>query len=202
MAQITIIQDDNVVGVDGVFHAVDLHELDANIHAIQFDTGTGVGHIEYDMTLDPRLPNEPLGEAKFEANFQRFVALWNLENAPVVRSLDEIKADAKAQINSRRNTIEQEGFTYLGKVIDSNSASITRITVAVQAAQVAMAAGVPFSVDWTCQDNSVLTMTAQEILGIPAALAIFDNDLHQKARSKKILIDAATTQAEVEAITW
>jgi len=45
---ITIIQADGVVGVDGVFRAVDLTGLDPSIHAIQFDTVKGVGHIEYD----------------------------------------------------------------------------------------------------------------------------------------------------------
>lgn len=46
--RITIIQDDGLVGVDGVFRHVNLSELAGVIHAIPFDTEKGVGHIEYD----------------------------------------------------------------------------------------------------------------------------------------------------------
>ena len=46
--RITIIQDDGLVGVDGVFRAVDLAGIDPAIHAIQFDTEVGSGHVEYD----------------------------------------------------------------------------------------------------------------------------------------------------------
>lgn len=46
--KITIIQDDGVVGCDGVFREVALSDLDPAIHAIHFDTAKSVGHIEYD----------------------------------------------------------------------------------------------------------------------------------------------------------
>lgn len=52
--KITIVQDDGVVGVDGVFRKVDVSELAGEIHAIQFDTVLGLGHIEFDdsVTVD------------------------------------------------------------------------------------------------------------------------------------------------------
>lgn len=46
--RITIVQDDGVVGVDGVFRKVDVSELAGEIFAIQFDTVRGAGHIEFD----------------------------------------------------------------------------------------------------------------------------------------------------------
>ncbi len=46
--KITIIRNEGRVGVDGVFLGVDLVELPAEIHAIQFDTVAGAGVIEYD----------------------------------------------------------------------------------------------------------------------------------------------------------
>lgn len=46
--RITIIQDDGIVGVNGVFRPVDLGDLDPQIKVIQFDTVRGSGHIEYD----------------------------------------------------------------------------------------------------------------------------------------------------------
>lgn len=51
---ITVIADDGLVGVNGVFRAVDLAALEADIHAIQFDTVAGRGEIEY--RRDPLRP--------------------------------------------------------------------------------------------------------------------------------------------------
>lgn len=42
---LTIIADDGIVAVDGVFRTVNLTTLDANIHAVQWNGTTG--HIEY-----------------------------------------------------------------------------------------------------------------------------------------------------------
>lgn len=49
--RITINQNDGVVGVDGVFRQVDLSEIAGEIHAIQFDTTSGRGVIEYDESV-------------------------------------------------------------------------------------------------------------------------------------------------------
>lgn len=46
--RISINQNDGVVGVDGVFRKVDLSEIAGEIHAIQFDTDSGRGVVEFD----------------------------------------------------------------------------------------------------------------------------------------------------------
>lgn len=46
--RITIVQDDGVAGVDGVFRRIDVSELAGEIRAVQFDTERGAGHIEFD----------------------------------------------------------------------------------------------------------------------------------------------------------
>lgn len=198
MAQITIIPSDGRVYVDGVAHEIDLSDMDANIHAIQFDQGSGSGHIEY---VGNALPNKPLGKTAFRI-FEKYVNRWKAAEAPPERTLADAKADKRQQINGTRDTLEQSGFPYLGKIIDSNSVSVQRLTIVVQSAQAAIAVGAPFSVDWTCQDNSVLTMDAAAVMGMPPALAMFANGLHQHARDKKALIEAATTIGDVDAIVW
>ena len=45
MAKVTIVRDDNAVGVNGIFYTVPLDDLDENIHAVQWN-GTA-GFIEY-----------------------------------------------------------------------------------------------------------------------------------------------------------
>jgi len=196
--KITIVAPDGVVGIDGEFRQIDLSALDATVHAVQYDSGNDTGHIEF----TDQKPNMPLGKAKFDKLFSKYIQLWKAAGILPERTLDEIKADKRQQINSIRDNLEQAGFPYMGEVIDSNSVSVQRITIAVQAAQAAVAFGQPFSVNWTCQDNKVLALDAAGMIGMPVALATNANKIHQVARDKKSLIDAAKTAAEVEAIVW
>lgn len=121
--------------------------------------------------------------------------------APVF-NLAEAKVEKRKLINTTRDTLEKSGFTYMGKVIDSDITSVIRISIAVQGAQTALAASVPFEVVWTAKDNSTLTLDASQLIGMSIALSSYANDLHVHAREKKTLIDAATTQAELEAVQW
>lgn len=94
--KITIIQDDGVVGVDGLFRQVDLTDLDENIHAVQFDSSTNTGHVEFDNELVPRMPNMRLGRTKFNQLFNRYVQRWKLVDAPKL-SAQELAAVAAAE---------------------------------------------------------------------------------------------------------
>jgi hypothetical protein len=89
--RVTIIRDDGVVGVDGVFRRVDLSALPERIRALQWN---GVsGHIEYD---------EGANKALYDiAAFQPFVELWNAaapQPSPS-RSAQEMKAAALARVD-------------------------------------------------------------------------------------------------------
>ena len=85
MAKITIIADDGVVGVDGVFRSVDLTGLDPDIHAVQWDGAAG--EIEYRDGRPPEVMNDL-------ASFQSFVDLWTAA-APQAPTLDELKASKR-----------------------------------------------------------------------------------------------------------
>lgn len=123
-----------------------------------------------------------------------------------MESEEERLAHAKAkkirEINQARDSEEQSGFLYLGKVIDSNDISVIRINTVVLAAMYAQALGQPFSIEWTTQDNSTLTLNANQVIGMPSALASSADALHQKARGLKALVNQANSLSEVEAVTW
>ena len=121
------------------------------------------------------------------------------EKPAYVPTLTDIQASAWSRIKAERDRREQSGAPYLGKVLDSDEKSVTRISIAVQAAQAAISAGTAFSLDWTMQDNSVVTMTAAEVVGMSVALATHSNGLHLAARAVREKILAATDAAGVEA---
>lgn len=192
--RLTIIRDDSHVGIDGEFRELNLTSLDPNISAVQWD---GVkGHIEYYNS-----PNSPITSVE---NFSNIVQAWyNLTPPPVPpETLEESKVTQKALINSARDTEESNGFEYLGKILDSDERSALRITMASLTAQLSIDIGQPFSIDWTCKDNSILTLDGQQTIEMPKALAIHGLTLHGKAKYLKSLIDSATTIEEVKAIQW
>jgi len=101
--RVTIIRDDSVIGVDGVFRRVDLSALTANIRAVQWN-GTS-GHIEYDDTANTLLTSI--------AEFQQFVDLWKAAASEQIASLpgsspDQMKAVAVARINTAYQSAVRE----------------------------------------------------------------------------------------------
>lgn len=127
-----------------------------------------------------------IGEAKLEAD-------------PMAK-LAAAKAELQKRINAERDKQEALPFTYLDRPFDADERSIQRITGAVQAAQAAVSAGAPFSIAWRCADNAEVTLDAQQVIGMPAALVQRVYAVHLHARQLKAAIDAATTEADLAAI--
>lgn len=105
------------------------------------------------------------------------------------------------RINAERNRREQTSFPYLGRPIDSDPVSVQRITVAQATAQMAIAAGVPYSVDWACADNSILTLDAMGVLGMMQALGSYGLALHMYSRSLKAAVLASTDPESIDILT-
>ena len=119
-----------------------------------------------------------------------------------VLPLVEQKRIKWSEIKAERDRREQSGAPYIGKILDCDEKSVQRITVAVQAAQAAISANVDFSLGWTMQDNSVITMTAAQVCGMSVALAQNSNELHKTARELREKIESAKTAEELAAIVW
>lgn len=95
------------------------------------------------------------------------------------------------RINTERDRREQTVFPYAGKSIDSDSVSVQRITVASSTAQMALAVGAPFQLDWACADNGLLTLDAMGVLGMMQALGLHGVHLHYYSRALKDAVRAA-----------
>jgi hypothetical protein len=96
--RVTVIRDDGVVGIDGVFRPVDLSALPAGIRAMQWNGSDG--HIEYEEAANTVLENVTA--------FQPFIDLWiaaarqpPAPSTPATQlTTSQMKAVALARINA------------------------------------------------------------------------------------------------------
>lgn len=130
---------------------------------------------------------------------QAYDGRWYLAGYAPKKPLEELKTEKRAEINQARDAAEQGGFEYLGKTFDSDQISAQRISMAAQAMALAPEGT---TITWTCQDNTTIDLTAQELVGLVVALATWSNACHEKATALKAKIEAAQTAEELELITW
>lgn len=136
-----------------------------------------------------------------------YIAEWNRpEPQPTQAEIEAAMLPARraaviAQINAERNRREQTSFPYLGKQIDSDPVSVQRITVATNTAQMALAAAVPYDVQWSCADNSLLTLDAMGVLGMMQALGSYGLALHMYSRNLKAAVLASDAPESIDILT-
>lgn len=120
---------------------------------------------------------------------------WEMDE----NSISQAKHSRKQLINLNRDNARNAGFMAFGKLFDSNEAARTNIMFAAQAA---MLLPDTFTIDWTCADNTQITLNKEQLLQLPVLLVSAGDALHQKALALKVQIDAATTLEEIEAVIW
>jgi hypothetical protein len=115
------------------------------------------------------------------------------------RTLDEAKAQAWTRIKAARAAAETGPLTVSGRGFDATDISQRQIAGAVQ---LALIAGPAFTVDWTLADNTTATLTQAEIIGVGVALGQRTSAIYATGRSLRAEIDAATSNAEADAVVW
>lgn len=119
--------------------------------------------------------------------------------APTDAELLEAAKPAKiADLKAERDSKEVEPITYQGYSFDYDSKARERISAAIIALDVH---GADASIDWTTADNADVRVTANDLRMVIASVAKRSNALHVAYRAAKDKVEAATTVAEVEAIT-
>ena len=114
------------------------------------------------------------------------------------RSLEEHKTAQWALIKAARNEAEFGGFTWDGSIFDSDQVSQARIQGAVLLAT----SNPDFVVDWTLADNTIRSLTADDLTAISQALGEHISLQHTRARNARALLDQATTLSEVQAVSF
>jgi hypothetical protein len=101
-------------------------------------------------------------------------------------------------LKMQRDKAEVEPITYQGYSFDYDDKARERINTAIIALEVA---GASATLTWTTADNKDVKVTASDLRGIIAQVALRGDKLHTAYRKAKEKVEAASTKEEVEAIT-
>ena len=135
------------------------------------------------------LPDKPSVHHKFDYPTKTWVD---------PRSLEDHKTAQWTLIKAARNEAEFGGFTWDGSMFDSDQVSQARIQGAVLLAT----SNPDFAVDWTLEDNTVRSLTADDLIAISQALGEHVSLQHSRARDARALLDQATSISEVQSISF
>lgn len=113
-------------------------------------------------------------------------------------ALEVIKTAKIAELKAERDTKEVEPIACDGQLYDYDDKARERINAAIIALDVQ---GADASIDWTTADNADVRVTANDLRMVIASVAKRSNALHVAYRAAKDKVEAATTVAEVEAVT-
>ena len=118
-------------------------------------------------------------------------------------SVDELKTAKLASLKSMRDTLEVEPIIYNGNSFDYDEKARDRINAAIIALDMQSAmSGNEASLSWTTADNFEAEVTANDLRGVIANVAMRSNELHIKYRNLKDKVETAITIEELEAIEW
>ena len=154
--------------------------------------------VEYNPpTYDPAVETlelKPNSEWVIETD--KVVATYQVTPIP----LSDLQERKRSEINSILLSKIDGGFEHNGHFYDSDTRSVANINGTATGAS----AGVPLPADftWRAKDNVNVPMDAAGIIALGASLLKHINTQYSISWELKTQIDAATSPAELDAITW
>jgi hypothetical protein len=118
------------------------------------------------------------------------------------RPLAELAAEAWKAIKAKRDAVEMSPFAYQGHEYDGDADTQRRIAIYAEAGRAAVAAGLPFSIDFAAADDTLVTLTADDFAEMLATKAAQINAAFVEARRLRAKIKAATSAADLAKIKW
>ena len=112
-------------------------------------------------------------------------------------SLEELKQDKLLELKNIRDNEEVKPIEYNGNLFDFDEKARDRINSAIIALSITGQ-----SIEWTTANNTNVLVTADDLRSVIAAVAVRSNKLHTAYRIAKEKVEAATTAADVEAVTF
>ena len=195
--RVTIIRDDNLIIIDGRQIQVDLSDMPADLHAVQWEENHG--HIERQGWM-----NQPIDSL---ADFQMWIERWNvakqLADTPPVVSLAQAKEEKNAQINAARAAANLGTFPHGGKSFACDA--LSRSDIDGINGYVALNSVYPpgFLGAWKAIDNSYYPLP--DIAAWKAfygSMVATGSENFAHSQQLKATLASATTLEQVAAIVW
>lgn len=116
---------------------------------------------------------------------------------PPQKTLEQVKQEKIIALKATRDMNEVEPITYQGYSFDYDSKARERISAAIIALE---GAGVSATLTWTTSNNQDVKVTASDLRGVIAQVALRSDKLHTAYRKAKEKVEVASTKEEVEAV--
>tara|TARA_A100000172_G_C2972381_1_gene86386 strand:+ start:11 stop:568 length:558 start_codon:yes stop_codon:yes gene_type:complete len=178
------------------------YEPNGRITSVQYNaTANVVGsrdYIQASFNGDPEDFYVANGEILPKGEKPSAAHIFDYSSASWALDIEEAKRQAWNRIKSYRHSEEFGVFTWNSNSFQCDERSQARIMSAVQMAQIDSAV----TMTWTLSDNTTKTFNGTELKQIVQAMFAHIDSCHTKARGKRLAINSATTQVEIEAITW
>ena len=113
------------------------------------------------------------------------------------KSIEQLKQDKLLEFKSIRDNEEVKPIEYNGNLFDFDDKARDRINSAIIALDITGQ-----SIEWTTADNTNVLVTADDLRGVVANVAVRSNDLHVKYRELKEQVEACESKEELEKIVW
>lgn len=127
---------------------------------------------------------------------------WQTKQWLDPRTLQDLKDAKWAVIKQARDAAEFSTFTYNDMVFDGDLDAQRRLASYISVSKSAIAAGQPFSADFTLADNSLVTLSAQDFVGIELAKVQAVAAAFSHGAMLRNQIELATVVAELTSIAW
>ena len=101
-------------------------------------------------------------------------------------------------ISEKRTEQEFSNFDWGGYSVQCDEVSQRRLQGAVQMAAISPS----IIIDWTMEDNSVVSLTAPQVIEMGTALGLHVTATHERGRMLRQLINDATTETQLDLINW
>jgi len=145
-----------------------------------------------------------MSKVKVYLNGQETLVEESKLNRPVI-SLDDVKKYRSDYITIKRNAaLKTLVASWGGDLWDANEETSNRIASALSMVREAGSLGIPTppAIPWRTYDNKDRTLTIAELTQMGAAVFLAQQMVWAKQAQLKNAIEAATTEAEVNAIEW
>ncbi len=113
-----------------------------------------------------------------------------------------LKSEKKKWVKNHRDSLEFSHFFWNGSGFDADMVSRMRLQQAFEKAKRAIEQSESYEQPWKLADNSVIILSAQDVLGVYMAAGELTANAHAIAGTLEVLIDLCSTVEQVQAITW